>query len=109
MMPHFDGDLLDEMRINEREALSRYAEGVQANIKEWRKCFADGEKLYIAEVQSSIMTEDGVEVTCRLDFTYMPIYARNGADAVRHAKDILGAEKFNLYEVNTEVYGSRME
>ena len=109
MMPHFDGDLLDEMRINEREALSRYAEGVQANIKEWGKCLADGEKLYIAEVQSSTMIEDGVEITCRLDITHEPIYARNGVEASKYARERFGAEKFNLYEVNTEAYGSRME
>ena len=102
MMPHFDGDLLDEMRINEREALSQYADGLNANIKEWKECLADGEKLYIAEVQSSLMTEDGVEITCRLDITHVPIYARNGVEASKYARERLGADKFNLYEVNTE-------
>lgn len=90
------------MRINEREALSRYAEGVQVNIKEWGKSLADGEKLYIAEILSSTMIEDGVEVTCRIDITHEPIYARNGVEASKYARERFGTEKFNLYEVNTE-------
>lgn len=92
----------DEMGIKMREAQQRYAEGLSANIKEWKECLADGEKLYIALVQSSLMAEDGGEVTCRLDITHVPIYARNGVEASKYARERLGAEKFNLYEVNTE-------
>lgn len=108
MMPHFDDGILDEIEKTREEAQRQCLEGLAKNIKEWRKCLTDGEKLYIAEVQASIMEK---ELTWRIDITYIPIYARNEAEALKFARERLGAEKFiymrHLYEVNADAVVER--
>ena len=99
MMPHFDDGILDEIEKTRREAQRQYNEGLHANIKQWMKSLSNGEKLYIAEVHASIMEE---ALSWRIDITHIPIYARNEVEASKYARERLGAEKFNLYEVNTD-------
>lgn len=99
MMPQFDDGILDEICKTREEAQRQYREGLNSNIKQWIECLSEGEKLYIAEVHASLMEE---ELTWRVDIVHIPIYARNGVEASRYARERLGAEKFSLYEVNTD-------